>query len=217
VINELSDQNIKDRYFGLNDPVAKKIMRGLHDTKMPIPPADKSITSLFIGGVTDDAIREKDLISIFSKWGEIKNVKILLKNYCCFVTFVTREGAENAMENLFNKLMIKGQKYKLMWGRVQNEKRKEEDEGGVKSDRNNIQYQTECPLYDAENYIQKTIDTNQKLSYQKPSLLDVDSKPYYPSMDPNAMGGLLKNKRHDKKELIKKDVKREINNIEEIK
>lgn len=62
VISELSDQNIKDRYFGINDPVAKKILRGFQDTKMPSCPADKSITSLFIGGVTDDSIREKDLM-----------------------------------------------------------------------------------------------------------------------------------------------------------
>ncbi len=62
MINELSDQNIKDRYFGINDPVAKKILRGFQDTKMPSTPADKSITSLYIGGVTDDSIREKDLM-----------------------------------------------------------------------------------------------------------------------------------------------------------
>lgn len=29
---------------------------------MPSAPVDKSITSLFIGGVTDDSIREKDLM-----------------------------------------------------------------------------------------------------------------------------------------------------------
>lgn len=62
MINELSDQNIKDRYFGINDPVAKKILRGFQDTKMPSAPVDKSITSLYIGGVTDDSIREKDLM-----------------------------------------------------------------------------------------------------------------------------------------------------------
>jgi len=61
-INELSDQNIKDRYFGINDPVAKKILRGFNESKMPNFPADKSITTLFIGGVTDDSLREKDLL-----------------------------------------------------------------------------------------------------------------------------------------------------------
>jgi len=63
-ITELSDQNIKDRYFGINDPVAKKILRGFNESKMPNFPADKSITTLFIGGITDDSLREKDLLYI---------------------------------------------------------------------------------------------------------------------------------------------------------
>ena len=42
--------------------MAKKILRGFNDNKMPSTPADKSITTLFIGGVTDDSLREKDLL-----------------------------------------------------------------------------------------------------------------------------------------------------------
>jgi pre-mRNA-splicing factor RBM22/SLT11 len=61
-ITELSNQNIKDRYYGVNDPVAKKILRGFGDNRPPIPPADKRVTTLFIGGLTDDAITEKDLM-----------------------------------------------------------------------------------------------------------------------------------------------------------
>jgi len=66
-INELSDQNIKDRYFGINDPVAKKILKGYQENKVITPPADSNITSLYISGVTDDSIRDKDLIDIFFK------------------------------------------------------------------------------------------------------------------------------------------------------
>lgn len=61
-INELSNQNIKDRFYGINDPVAKKILKGFSDSKPPNLPEDKSITSLYIGGLTDDSIREKDLM-----------------------------------------------------------------------------------------------------------------------------------------------------------
>ena len=61
-INELSEQNIKDRYYGLNDPVAKKILRGFGGDRPPIAPTDKRITTLFIGGLTDDSISEKDLM-----------------------------------------------------------------------------------------------------------------------------------------------------------
>jgi len=186
---------------------------------MPITPADKSITSLFIGGVTDDSIREKDLISIFSKYGEIKNVKILLKNYCCFVTFATRDGAENAMTNLFNKLMIKGQKYKLMWGRVQNDNKKDEENEllEAKIEKNAIQYQTECPLFDPSNYNPES-ETKKVVHPVPMNIFDVNSKPYYPSMDPNALGGLLKKNKTKNKDLLSKKEDTDIKNkIEEIK
>jgi pre-mRNA-splicing factor RBM22/SLT11 len=61
-INELSEQNIKDRFYGVNDPVAKKILRGFSDNKPPAPPLDKNVTTIFIGGITDDSLREKDLM-----------------------------------------------------------------------------------------------------------------------------------------------------------
>ena len=61
-VNDLSEQNIKDRYYGMNDPVAKKILKAYGDSKPPIPPADISVTTLFMGGLTDDAISDKDLM-----------------------------------------------------------------------------------------------------------------------------------------------------------
>jgi pre-mRNA-splicing factor RBM22/SLT11 len=106
-VNELSNQNIKDRYYGINDPVAKKILTGYSGTKVPKPPSDVNITSLYISGLTDDSISDKDLINIFSKFGNIKSIKIMLKNYCAFVNFVERESAEKAMESLHNSLTIK--------------------------------------------------------------------------------------------------------------
>lgn len=43
--NELSNQNIKDRYYGRNDPVAKKILRQNATTLGLQPPEDQSIVS----------------------------------------------------------------------------------------------------------------------------------------------------------------------------
>ncbi|KAI0226285.1 Pre-mRNA-splicing factor slt11, partial [Massospora cicadina] len=45
VENELAKQNIKDRYYGKNDPVAKKIMQRATNTSSLVPPEDKSITA----------------------------------------------------------------------------------------------------------------------------------------------------------------------------
>jgi hypothetical protein len=56
----LADQNIKDRFFGINDPVADKLMRRY--TAMPKlePPEDKTITTLYVGNLGDN-IEETDL------------------------------------------------------------------------------------------------------------------------------------------------------------
>jgi pre-mRNA-splicing factor RBM22/SLT11 len=106
-INELSEQNIKDRFYGINDPVAKKILKGFIGSKPPKAPSDINITSLYISGLTDDSLRDKDILNVFSKFGEIKSIKIMLKNYCAFVTFVEREAAEKAINALHNQLSIK--------------------------------------------------------------------------------------------------------------
>ena len=46
---ELAKQNIKDRYFGVNDPVAKKMMGRVQNLPKLQPPEDTSITTLFVG------------------------------------------------------------------------------------------------------------------------------------------------------------------------
>ena len=45
------DDRIRERYTGINDPVAKKIMDKTSErAKVPDPPTDLNITTLFIGG-----------------------------------------------------------------------------------------------------------------------------------------------------------------------
>ena len=56
----LSDQNIRDRFYGNNDPVASKLLERYSTMPEITPPEDKSITTLYIGNVGDD-ITEKDL------------------------------------------------------------------------------------------------------------------------------------------------------------
>jgi hypothetical protein len=45
VKNELSKQNIQDRYFGNNDPVARKILAGHAENQGLKPPEDESVVS----------------------------------------------------------------------------------------------------------------------------------------------------------------------------
>lgn len=56
---DLSHQNIKDRYFGVNDPVAKKILSKMNLQQLT-PPEDKEIKTLWIGNITSE-ITEKDI------------------------------------------------------------------------------------------------------------------------------------------------------------
>ena len=47
----LNDQNIRDRYYGSNDPVADKIMKRAETLPSLNPPEDPLITTLYIGGL----------------------------------------------------------------------------------------------------------------------------------------------------------------------
>ncbi len=41
-----SSHNIKDRFFGVNDPVAKKILATIENSRYIKPPEDKSVSTL---------------------------------------------------------------------------------------------------------------------------------------------------------------------------
>lgn len=50
----LSEQNIKDRYYGVNDPVAAKMMDRAAKMSKLTPPEDRTICTLFVGGVAGE-------------------------------------------------------------------------------------------------------------------------------------------------------------------
>ncbi|GFR48435.1 hypothetical protein Agub_g10334, partial [Astrephomene gubernaculifera] len=113
---ELANQNYKDRYYGVNDPVANKMLRRADEMNKLTPPEDTSITTLYLGGL-DPAISEDDIRDAFYAFGELAGVrKVDVKN-CAFVTYTTRSAAEKAAEELTGAPTIKGIRCKLMWGR----------------------------------------------------------------------------------------------------
>lgn len=113
VDNDLAKQNIKDRYYGSNDPVARKM---LIKGKMPKPPEDRGITSLYLQGV-EAGISESDLRDNFLVFGDIRTIAMLRKSHAAFVTFATREGAERAMEESFMNCSVKGHVLRVSWGK----------------------------------------------------------------------------------------------------
>ncbi|CAI5957993.1 unnamed protein product [Closterium sp. NIES-65] len=116
ITGELAHQNFKDRYYGVNDPVAKKMMRLAAEMPSLEAPEDTSIKTLFVGGV-DSRITEADLKDKFYAFGEVESIRLITPRSCAFITFSSRDEAEKAAEGLANKLIIKGIRLKLDWGR----------------------------------------------------------------------------------------------------
>lgn len=114
----LADQNIKDRYYGTNDPVAEKLLRRAATLPRLDPPEDKTITTLYVGNI-GEKILEKDLRDHFYQYGEIRSITVVSRQQCAFVTFTTRAAAELAAEGTFNKLIIQNRRLVIRWGKSQ--------------------------------------------------------------------------------------------------
>ena len=80
------DDKIRERYNGLNDPIAKKILDKFDLPKAPAVPEDKSITTLFLGGVTPE-VTQQMVSEAMGDYGKIVRVKLETKNKRGFVCF----------------------------------------------------------------------------------------------------------------------------------
>ncbi|KAJ4433666.1 RNA binding motif protein 22, partial [Periplaneta americana] len=114
----LADQNIKDRYYGINDPVAEKLMRRASAMPKLEPPEDKTITTLYVGNL-GDKLTEKELRDHFYQYGEIRSITLVARQQCAFIQFTLRSAAEQAAERTFNKLILGGRRLTIKWGRSQ--------------------------------------------------------------------------------------------------
>lgn len=122
----MGQQNFKDRYYGNNDPVAKKMLRRATSSPSLLnPPDDKSITTLWVGGL-DGETTEDDLRSRFYPFGELQSIRVVSAKGCAFVTFQSRVAAEEAAKKLHEKLQIRGQFVKMSWGKPKGDR-----EGGA--------------------------------------------------------------------------------------
>ncbi|KAG8933277.1 Pre-mRNA-splicing factor slt11 [Tulasnella sp. 418] len=120
--NELSHQNIKDRYYGRNDPVARKIMSTHAAEKGLQPPEDTSITSLFLSSLpektTEQSLRAAVVASVPSiPVASIKSVVHVAKSRCAFVNFKERDIAEQAAQAWAAGLEVDGVAVNVKWGR----------------------------------------------------------------------------------------------------
>jgi pre-mRNA-splicing factor RBM22/SLT11 len=66
VKNELSKQNIQDRFFGNNDPVARKILSGHAEKQGLKPPEDESVVSfLHAQGLFSNSVAHFNQMSLY--------------------------------------------------------------------------------------------------------------------------------------------------------
>ena len=99
------EQSIRDRFNGVNDSLAGKILNKIKKNEKPSPPENQKITTLFIGGV-EESLSETDIIDFFKRYGKVTGIRIRIKSSCAFICFEERSSAELAMDHLFNKLFI---------------------------------------------------------------------------------------------------------------
>jgi len=127
VNNELSHQNIQDRYHGRSDPVAKKILSMHAESQGLKPPDDQSITSIFLpllpATSTEQSVRTSVLQSLPSvDASELKSIVHVAKSQCAFVNFKQRSIAETAAHAWAHGIDIDGQRITVKWGRARTKK-----------------------------------------------------------------------------------------------
>ncbi|RWW33064.1 hypothetical protein GW17_00002237 [Ensete ventricosum] len=174
-----------------------------HDRKageMPTlePPEDESIKTLYVGGL-DARVSEQDLRDNFYAHGEIESIRMVLQRACAFVTYTTREAAEKAAEELANKLVIKGLRLKLMWGRPQAPKPEGEAQDDDAARQGLVAHGGMLPravISQQQSNQQPLPPGTETHQQQPPNYFNIPAPPqaartFYPSMDPQRMGAVI--------------------------
>mmetsp|Transcript_43776 Transcript_43776/g.52950 ORF Transcript_43776/g.52950 Transcript_43776/m.52950 type:complete len:413 (+) Transcript_43776:167-1405(+) len=209
----MAEQNLKDRYYGVNDPVANKLLERAKTMPSLSPPEDPTIMTLYVGSL-DESITEEDLKDTFYGYGELSSIKIIKDRGCAFVTYTSRSAAEKAANGLCNRLVVKGVRLKLMWGKPARPKPQSDKGAGASSSGGNkgqappsmvpphvaAQMGMHMPMPTPMNYFglphpggmpPPQMAWGPPPGGMPPQMMPppaVPSRTYYPSMDPQAMG-----------------------------
>ena len=79
-----------------------------------IPPADRSIMSLFVTGIEDD-LPEFKIRDFFKTFGKIRSLVVSHMTHCAFVNYESREAAENAAAECKGRAVIAGCPLRIRW------------------------------------------------------------------------------------------------------
>ena len=82
-------------------------------SKPPEPPEDKSISTIFLGGITED-MTEEMVTDQMDTFGKIERMRLIPRQKCGFVCFYSRDASEKAIITLHDKLYLSEKKIKLL-------------------------------------------------------------------------------------------------------
>jgi hypothetical protein len=110
-----------------SQPYVKQISQPQVAHKAKSSVAIGNIASLFLLGV-DESIQEDDIRYVhmlhnnygrgfFVQFGEIKSVVMVPKSKCAFVNFSTRDAAEAAASETFERCVIKDKPLRVQWAK----------------------------------------------------------------------------------------------------
>jgi hypothetical protein len=107
----LSNQNIRDRFYGVNDPVAEKLLSRYKEIPTLETPEDKTVTTLYLGNVVD--IDEQTLRFVFFYSIEMINLlflEIIFINMEKFVQSLLYLNNPVRLCNLLNVMLLNVQR-----------------------------------------------------------------------------------------------------------
>ena len=119
----LNKQSTKSRFYGINDPLAAKVMGGIkaREEKLIEELGDDKTTTLYVGfNFSENAakaqITEMDIRDSFYSFGEIISVRMKKDGDGAFVEFSTREATSLAIAAM-NRKSIQGVPIYVNWAR----------------------------------------------------------------------------------------------------
>ena len=112
------DDAIQDRVHGKDDLSSKYIdvLKKKKESSALTPPADVSITTLWLGNIEAD-VSELELRHALFPAGPVSGIHLVPKSRCAFVEYATRAEAEAAVQVLLHNLSIRGNEVSVHWAK----------------------------------------------------------------------------------------------------
>jgi pre-mRNA-splicing factor RBM22/SLT11 len=110
------DEAIRKRVNG-EDELTQRYVNRIETMNQPInPPDDPSITTLWLGGIEAD-VTEEEIVSATYAYGQVLSIHIARAAKCAFVEYASREMAVYAINQLANRLFLRGRPVHVKWAK----------------------------------------------------------------------------------------------------